>query len=181
MLPPGHIAAGFLTAEALLHFTHPSLIASQQTHLLWWGMFFSFAPDLDMFYSFAREKAFEVRDFKKNNHRKFISHAPLLWMLGGLAIYFISGSEYFKILGLLLWLCSWSHFILDSIEYGIMWLWPFSKRSWALKDPAVDKENNGENFFKYWLNFLKSYSKTWTFYAEIIILISSLFFLITIH
>lgn len=177
MLPPGHIAAGFLTAKALLHFLHPALSTAEQTQLVWWGIFFSFAPDLDMFLSFAREKSFEVRDPKKNNHRKFISHAPLLWMLAGLAVYFFSSSEYFRMFGLLLWLCSWSHFILDSVEYGIMWLWPFNTEKWALKDRGVDKQISGEGFFGYWINFLKFYTTRWTFYFEILLLISVLFFI----
>jgi membrane-bound metal-dependent hydrolase YbcI (DUF457 family) len=177
MLPPGHIAAGFLTAKALLHFTHPNLNASQQTQLLWWGMFFGFAPDLDSFIVFAKEKSFTFRNPEKNNHRRLTSHAPMLWMIVGLGVYFISRSEYFRILGLLLWLCSWSHFILDSIEYGIMWLWPFNKENWALKDRGVGEKIEGKNFFDYWLNFLKFYASSWTFYVEIVLLISVLFFI----
>jgi membrane-bound metal-dependent hydrolase YbcI (DUF457 family) len=140
-------------------------------------MFFSFAPDLDSFWSFAKEKSFIVRNPKKNNHRHFISHAPVLWMLAGLIIYFFCQSEYFRMLGLLLWLCSWSHFLLDSIEYGIMWLWPFNEEKWALKDRGVEKNIAGEGFFGYWINYLKFYVTRWTFYAEIIILISALFFI----
>ena len=80
-------------------------------------MFFSFAPDLDSFVSFAREKSFIVKNPKKNNHRHFISHAPVLWMLAGMRIYFFSRSPYFKIFGLLVWLGSWSHFLL------IVWIY----------------------------------------------------------
>ena len=177
MLPPGHIAAGFLTAKALLHFSHNHLSADQQTQLLWWGIFFSFAPDLDSFITFAKERSFTVRSPEKNNHRQFISHAPILWLIAGLAIYFFSSSEYFRILGLLLWLCSWSHFILDSIEYGIMWLWPFNKEKWALKDRGQDVVISGNGFLNYWINFLKFYITRWTFYAEVIILITVLFFI----
>ncbi len=171
MLPPGHVAAGFLTAKALLHFLNPSISPVEETHLIWWGVFFSFAPDLDMFYSFAKEKAFAVRNPLANNHRKLISHAPILWLLAGLGIYFFAQSPYFKTFGLILWACSWSHFVLDSIEYGIMWLWPFNKRNWALKDAGVDGKIEGENSFKFWLNFLNFYRTLWTFYAEIIVLI----------
>jgi len=181
MLPPGHIAAGFLTARALLHFSRAGLSAAQQTQLLWWGTFFSFAPDLDSFVSFAREKSFTVRNPQKNNHRRFISHVPLLWMLAGLIIYFVGQSPYFKTFGLLLWLCSWSHFLLDSVEYGIMWLWPFNKEIWALKGRGADWKIQGKNFFEYWINFLKFYLTRWTFYAELIILISFFIFLITNH
>ena len=181
MLPPGHIAAGYLTAKALLHFTHPALTAVQQNQLVWWGMFFGFAPDLDNFISFAREKSFTVRDQEKNNHRQFLGHAPILWLIAGLIIYFTSSSEYFKTFGLLVWLGSWSHFILDSIEYGIMWLWPFNKQKWALKDRGIDVKFEGKGFFGFWLNFMKFYITRWTFYAEIIILLATFIFLFTIH
>jgi membrane-bound metal-dependent hydrolase YbcI (DUF457 family) len=177
MLPPGHIAAGFLTAKALLHFTGQGLTQTQQNHLLWWGIFFSFAPDLDSFISFAKEKSFAVRNPAKNNHRKFVSHVPILWAIAGFLIFFLSRTQYFKVFGLILWLCSWSHFILDSIEYGIMWLWPFNKEKWALKDRGIDKPIVGKTFTEYWLNFLKFYITRWTFYAEIIVLISVLFFI----
>jgi membrane-bound metal-dependent hydrolase YbcI (DUF457 family) len=140
-------------------------------------MFFSFAPDLDSFIVFAKKKSFTFSNSAKDNHRRFVSHAPALWMIAGLAIYFLSGSEYFKILGLLLWLCSWSHFILDSIEDGIMWLWPFDKEKWALKNRGTEWKIDDKSFFGYWLNYLRFYLTRWTFYAEIAVLISVLFFI----
>jgi membrane-bound metal-dependent hydrolase YbcI (DUF457 family) len=180
MLPPGHIAAGFLTAEALLKIAHPALTGLQKQQMLWWGMFFGFAPDLDSFVSFAREKAWFVKD-KANNHRRFISHAPLLWALGGLGVWLFSRDVYWQTVGLLLWLASWSHFLLDSIEFGVMWLWPFNKEIWALKDRGIEGKFEGNSFLKYWINYLKFYFTRWTFYAEIFVLIVGLFFLFTIH
>ena len=56
MLPTGHIAAGFLTAHALIKILKPDLDASQVNQLLAFGAFWGFAPDLDVFYSFARQK-----------------------------------------------------------------------------------------------------------------------------
>ncbi len=172
MLPPGHIAAGFLTAKALLHFSHASLTAAQQNNLLWWGMFFGFIPDWDTFVTFAREKAFVVRNPEKNDHRNYISHAPVLWMIAGLLVYILASSEYWKMWGLLLWLGSWSHFLLDSIEYGIMWLWPFTKKRFALRESVSIKVNiSTTGFFGYWLEFLKAYSKVVTFYIEFFVII----------
>ena len=173
MLPPGHIAAGFITAKALLHFTHPELAAIQQTQLLWWGMFFGFAPDLDTFVSFAKERAWFVIN-RGNNHRKFFSHAPFLWLCAGLLVYFLSVDVYWKTVGLLIWLGSWSHFLLDSIEYGIMWLWPFSDRIYAFCNRERDFKLTENNFFGYWWHFVKSYCQTLTFYCELIILILAL-------
>lgn len=175
MLPPGHIAAGFLTAKVLLHFVHPQLSAAQQTHLLWWGMFFGFAPDLDNFVAFAKVRAWWYKKGVDNTiHRRFYSHLPALWFIAGLLIYFFAQSPYYKMFGQLVWLGSWSHFLLDSIEYGIMWLWPFNKEIWALKNRGVNNGIAGESFFEYWLNFLKIYITRWTFIVEIIIIISFL-------
>jgi membrane-bound metal-dependent hydrolase YbcI (DUF457 family) len=179
MLPTGHIAAGFLTAKALLHFTHPELSSVQQTHLLWWGAFFSFAPDLDNFVAFAKVRAWWYKPGMDNTiHRRFYSHLPVIWLIAGLLIYFFAQSPYFKMFGLVVWLGSWSHFLLDSIDiYGIMWLWPFSKEKWALKDRGDEKKIQGGSFFGYWLNYLKCYVTRWTFYVELVLLITVLFFI----
>jgi membrane-bound metal-dependent hydrolase YbcI (DUF457 family) len=181
MLPPGHIAAGFLTAKALLHFAHPGLSAAQQTHLLWWGAFFGFAPDLDNFVAFAKVRAWWYKPGTDSNiHRRFYSHLPVLWLFAGLLIYVFAWSPYYKMFGLVVWLGSWSHFLLDSIDiYGIMWLWPFNKEIWALKDRGVDVKINSKGFFEFWFNFLKFYVTRWTFYVELVLLISTLFFLFT--
>ena len=173
MLPPGHIAAGFLTAKALLHFTHPALSSAEQAQLLWWGMFFGFLPDLDTFVSFLKERAWFVKN-RVNNHRKFFTHAPLLWFCAGLLVYLLSADVYWKTLGLIIWLASWSHFALDSIEYGIMWLWPFSGKIYALCNKEKDFKLVDNNFFGYWRHFVKSYIQTLTFYCEIVIILLAL-------
>ena len=101
MLPPGHIAAGFLVAEAVSRVLKPNLSFDEHAWLVIWGMFFSFVPDLDTFYSFIREKSFTVRDPEQNDHRKYWSHAPVLWMLVGLSIFFVSKEQYWQMLGIL--------------------------------------------------------------------------------
>jgi|GEM_PF-480458 len=165
MLPPGHIAAGFLTATALIKITYPQVSGLELTHLLWWGIFFGFAPDLDMFYSFAKSKAFKT-DPSKGSHRLYFSHAPVLWLLAGVSIFFILSDPFWKFVGLLLWLGSWSHFLLDSIQYGIMWLWPLSHKVYSLfpvtNQAGVDSHMQAamrKSFIGYWLIFLKEYAK----------------------
>ena len=175
MLPPGHIAAGFLTAKVLLEVTHPALSQAQQNQLLLWGMLFGFAPDLDFFYAFFKTKSLLIVGEKDVTHRKFWSHAPILWLIAGLLIYFLSGSEYWKLVGLLVWLGSWSHFALDSIEYGIMWLWPLDKKVYAFKNREVRLVIPEKNVFKHSWQFLKIYSTTVTFYLELIIILSAIF------
>ncbi len=171
MLPPGHIAAGYLTAEALLKISHFNLSLPEQTKLIWWGTFFSFAPDLDTFVVFILSKSWWKQ---KLNHRKLYSHIPILWFFAGFLLFCFSSTNYGRCLGLLLWLCSWSHFLLDSIELGVMWLWPFNLELWALKDRGVEIPIEGKGFLEYWINFLKFYFRSWTFYCEILIILTAL-------
>ncbi|HVY67829.1 MAG TPA: metal-dependent hydrolase [Patescibacteria group bacterium] len=172
MLPPGHIAAGFLTAEALLKIAKPDLPAAELRHLLWWGVFFGFAPDLDMFYWFLKSRAFKM-DPRAGNHRQYLSHAPVLWLAAGLIIYAAAPSDYVRMIGLLLWLGSWSHFLLDSIEYGIMWLWPLSTKRFALKSTdGILAEPEGK-FFDYWRKVVKSYSASLSFYLELLVVLAA--------
>ncbi len=174
MLPPGHIAAGFLTAKVLLNIVHPSLTADQQTQLLWWGMFFGFAPDLDTFVAFAKAKAFVFINKDETNHRKYYSHAPVLWLIAGLIVVAVAPNTYWRYVGLLLWLGSWSHFLLDTVQYGIMWLWPLSTKIYAFSDTEKKLNVVGIKFLDFWWSFVKLYSKTVSFYLEILIIIVSL-------
>lgn len=176
MLPPGHIAAGFLTAKVLLHFTHPPLPEVQQVQLLWWGAFFGFAPDLDMFLFFIKNKTLLVanRDAAESSHRKFLTHAPLYWLFAGLLIFFFSPSVYWKYVGLLLWLGSWSHFLLDSIEFGIPWLRPFTNKFFALKDREYKVVIKEQGFFRHSFAFLKMYCQRISFYLEVAIIVSAI-------
>ncbi len=173
MLPPGHIAAGYLTAQALLHFTHPNLTLDQQNQLLLWGMLFGFLPDIDTFIAFAKEKAWFVKN-QNYNHRKFITHAPVIWLVLGLIIFLIAPDTYWKTVGLLVWLGSWSHFLLDTLSYGIMWFWPFSNRIYALTNREKDFKIEQNSAFKFWWTFVKKYSQTLSFYLEILIIISAI-------
>ncbi|HVY67780.1 MAG TPA: metal-dependent hydrolase [Patescibacteria group bacterium] len=175
MLPPGHIAAGYLTGLAFLQAAHPVLSETQTMRLLWWSAFCGFAPDLDMFYYFARNRTWLVAGENKarGNHRYYLSHAPALWLAAGLLVYAASGSAFGRALGLLLWLGSWSHFLLDSIDYGIMWLWPFSKTVYSLRRREVLIQNFRTGFVSHTWEFLKGYARTLTFYAEAAILIAA--------
>ena len=165
MLPPGHIAAGYVTTKALLHYTHAQLTHHQQTVLLWWGSVLGLAPDFDVFYWLVKHRTLKA-EHKTDNHRYFLSHAPILWLLAGGLIFLLAPTEYGKLFGLLVWLCSWSHFVLDSIQYGIMWLWPLNKRIYCLfpiiqedrfQDTLVASRN--QNFFRYWFTWLLAYSR----------------------
>ena len=173
MLPPGHIAGGFLTAYGIIKLTHPQLAPSQINHLFWFGVVFGFLPDMDMFVWFFKRKSFYPNATREDNHRQSIFHYPLVWLLAGIAIYFLSATAYGKTAGLIVWLASWSHFVLDSIEFGIRWLWPFSSKFYALKSRTHEDFGN-VGFFRHWYRFVKNYFKRASFYLEIIVILTAL-------
>ncbi len=162
MLPPGHIAAGYLTAKVLTSSLQYNLTASQINELSLIGAIVGFLPDLDFFFAFAKLKAFRI-DNQVVNHRKLFPHAPILWLIAGLIIFFLTSSDFGKALGLVVWLSSWSHFILDS-EWGIMWLWPATKRFFPFSEAYYSrkyqfKQKEEKSFLKYWFNLVvKEYS-----------------------
>lgn len=176
MLPTGHIAGGYLTVHALIKVFKPELDNHQLNQLLLAGVFFGFAPDVDEFWFFLKNKSWLVApDGAEKHHRTYFTHAPLVWLITGLAIYVVGPTEFLRWLGLVVWLAAWSHFVLDSFEYGVMWLWPVSHRLYAFKnagrDPLVIKE---KNFFKHSLKFLWGYTKRISFYLEILIILAAI-------
>jgi membrane-bound metal-dependent hydrolase YbcI (DUF457 family) len=175
MLPPGHVAAGFLTAQALLHLTKPELTSVQIQHLVYWSMFFSFAPDLDCFVAFAKLRSWWYKPGADGSiHRKFYSHVPLLWLVAALIFYAAAPTLYYKYAALMLLAGSWSHLVLDSIDGGIMWLWPFNSEVWALRNRGMKGDIQASGFFSYWVKMVRSYMTCWTFYAEVLILLVTL-------
>src|SRR3989344_7538032 len=106
MLPTGHIAAGYLTAFATIKILKPDFDQQQINQLLALGAFCGFAPYLDVFYAFFRQRSLLVAHNSTPNHRKYFFHAPVLWLICGLAIYFLSASEFVKLFGAVLFLSS---------------------------------------------------------------------------
>ncbi|MDO8499560.1 MAG: metal-dependent hydrolase [bacterium] len=171
MLPPGHIAAGYLVAKIFIHATLPNLPPDQIQDLLLTGCLFGFAPDLDMFYIFWKEKAFRQTG-EKFNHRQLILHVPLVWLIFGIAVAILGHSLYWFYVGAIIWLASWSHFLLDSFNMGVRWLHPFNAKFYALKNPGVTTVNHAPGFFPHWWNLVKQYyvEAKPVFYLEIIII-----------
>ncbi len=179
MLPPGHLSAGYLTSRIVVGSLHYSFTEYQRNMLVLIGTAIGALPDFDFFIAFAKTGKFEI-DNSKANHRKFASHAPLLWLAAGMVIFFASTSGFYKALGLLVWLCSWSHFILDSAN-GIMWLWPFSTKLYPFSEQyyeekyAAEKPSENKTFFKYWTDFvIKEYRKSGAI-LELILFLTALF------
>lgn len=176
MLPTGHIVAGFIVAHSLLAVTDPQLTPSQTQILLWTGAFFGFVPDLDMFYAFFKTKSFTV-PAPKINHRFYLPHRPMIWLAVGVLVSVFASNPFWQLFGLLIWLGTWSHFVLDSLELGVMWLWPLNTKFYALKDPGIRENNETKGFFKSWIRHLTYFYPrqfTNTFILELIILATTL-------
>ncbi len=165
MVLPGHLAGGYLATRALLAISHPGFSVAETDTLLIIGTLAGELPDIDL-----------VRWYfdAKGDHRDYFTHAPFFWLLISLAIaaagYFF-GSLFTEWVGWLVLAGSWSHLMLDSIEYGVMWLWPISSKSFVLKK-EVPPENiaarpgSPSHHFKYVTGV---YMKTISFWLEMIV------------
>ena len=97
MLPTGHVAGGYLTGIVLLKILKPEFNPNEINGLIVWAVFFGFAPDLDVFWFFFKNKTMLVASStNETSHRKFIGHAPLLWLVVGFGIYFLANDLYIK-------------------------------------------------------------------------------------
>lgn len=170
MLPPGHFAAGYLASLAVLHIAGIPVQGNEP--LVLWGIFVAVAPDLDMFFSFAKIRSFTI-DNARANHRKYLSHRPLVWFALSVPLILDGPSESWRLAGILLLVGSWSHFLLDSLQYGVMWLWPFSHRLIALRDTGKNLPIADHRFFQFWKAFLTSYIREFrlTAIAEVCVII----------
>ncbi|MBI4363220.1 MAG: metal-dependent hydrolase [Candidatus Doudnabacteria bacterium] len=116
MLPPGHIAGGYLTGKIASQF----IPALNTPELLALTAFAGFLPDLDFFLVFIKAKKFVNTD-ESINHRTFLTHAPLLYLLLFVVCYLIF-PEY-RVLEFAFVIGTWSHiFIYTFSSDGIQWL-----------------------------------------------------------
>ncbi|MCX6715863.1 MAG: metal-dependent hydrolase [Candidatus Taylorbacteria bacterium] len=176
MVLPGHLAGGFL-ATKLLFFISGAIFTPAQTTILYViGILASEMPDLDLITFFFEHKSLKLQ--KTDSHRKYISHAPIVWLILSLLIVlvgYIIGNQFTSYIGWVILFGSWSHFVFDSIEYGIMWLWPFSKHFYCLRTvPPEEIDDQKGTLGYYWTFIWKYYVKFWTFYLEIIIIMLAL-------
>ncbi len=173
MLPPGHIAAGALLGYGV-SFLFPNLSPEIRNQLPLLGAFWGFVPDLDEFWIFLKNKNFLVVNNPQRNHRKYFSHAPFLWVYVAVLVFLSFPTENGKIQAMMILGGSWTHFFLDSFDYGIMWLWPFSEKLYSFRTPGREFVITEKKFLRHTGEFLKLYSKTFTFYMEIFILFIAL-------
>lgn len=153
MLPPGHLAGGYLATIAVLRSFGVPLEGN--AGLVAFGLFCSIAPDFDFVFAFVKTRSLTI-DPVRANHRKYYTHRPLVWLALAVPI-MLNGGDQLRIWAALLLVGSWTHFLLDSIQYGVMWLWPFSDRLIAWRDVGKDFLIPDRRFAAFWKSFLAAY------------------------
>ena len=134
MVLPGHVSGGYLVTRAILYLAPvaTSFSSTQTIALYIIGIIASEGPDFDLIAFFFEQKS--KKEHKKESHRTYLSHVPLVWLIGLIIVLigYIAGSPFISLIGWVILGGSWSHLILDSVEYGIRWLWPISNKFYCI-------------------------------------------------
>lgn len=180
MVLPGHLAGGYLSASILLTLTQPALSHSEILTIIITATLAGELPDIDIGILFL-EHLFSKGPHKES-HREYITHAPLFWLMISLGIVGLAGAEnsiFYQYIGWAILCGTWTHFLLDSIEHGITWLSPFSMKRFYLRKAVEAENSHRKGTIPYYIEHIRNdYIKTWTFYAEIIVLIVAVFFVV---
>lgn len=173
MLPPGHIAGGYLVGTLIQSVIHRFFPGVETPNLPLLGVIFGTIPDFDYFYTFFKYSF--TPDSEGSNHRNYPSHVPWIWLLISVIFCYFFPERIFT--WLMLWLGSWTHFMLDSLQFGIMWAWPLSEKRFALRSFTKRPAKSHTGFFSYWWNFLSHYPRelTFTFTSEALLIVIALF------
>lgn len=120
---------------------------SFKKHFYFWLAFvFAIFPDIDVvYYYFFNAQA---------GHRENITHTFLLYLILSLILLFFSSKA-----ALAVFVGSFSHLLVDSLGYGVGWLWPFSKELYGLAR------------FYFLQSFLENYSFVFNYFLEFLALL----------
>ena len=167
MVLPGHLAGGYLVTLALVSITHAGsngvFTHEQLNVLLIIGTLAGELPDIDLIRDY-----FEQRRDEKHliDHREYFTHAPSFWLAVSLVIVtsgYVAGSSFTQYVGWIILAGTWSHFILDSIEHGVIWLWPLTNKKFRLLEtPDSFIEGHPGTIPYYWRFITQKYFKYWT-------------------
>jgi membrane-bound metal-dependent hydrolase YbcI (DUF457 family) len=173
MLPLGHAAAGFLTTYGVVHAASAPFTPAETNMLLIAGAALGVIPDIDLIPFFFSHRSMRLQ--KNDTHRKYLTHAPFVWLILGLILAYTASNPFFRVLGLLVWFAPWSHFLGDSIEYGVRWLWPFSLRYWAFFSRPEHGLVDDKKLLSHYWRFIRVYcTRSKTFPLELAVILSAL-------
>ena len=187
MVLPGHLAGGYISATIIFNSVNYPFSVNELTLLYLIGILAGELPDLDLAIFYLAKKIFKTT---KTTHRDFVTHLPIFWIIISAIIFsvgYLVGSIFITTSSILILTGVFSHFILDSVDYGIQWLRPFSQRRFCIFKLSGLNEFESDSIshnvevgsIKFYWNYLwKMYIKQPSFYAEIFVtLIALLIFL----
>ena len=148
----GHLPAGYLLSTFSVRKWQLSKYA------FWSGLLGSVFPDFDLFY-------FYLIDGRQTLHHEYWMHLPSAWAViacVGFVLLFVTKKRDWLPIWLLFIVNIFLHLVLDSMAGGVLWMHPFSTRSFQLFFiPSV---------YGFWVwNFVLH----WTFLFEIALIISA--------
>lgn len=184
MVLPGHIAGGYLATTFILGLSSTPFTTTELAIIYVVGILAGEIPDLDLLFFYFNKK--NNGTSKKATHRDYITHLPMFWLSLGMTLFLYGyslNSPLVMTLALVLVAGTFSHFILDSIEYGIQWFKPLSHRRiclFEIKDIADFEKKSTHNHVRtgsllfYW-NYVRTiYVRQISFYAELLVVIIAL-------
>ena len=141
-----------------------------QTKYLVLTSFFAIVPDLDIFYAFLKARALIFKE--EINHRKFFTHAPLLYLAVFFFWFLLFPST--RVVALSFLIGTWLHFFLDTlVSDGIAWFYPFSRKTFTfLKNEKI--LTFPQPFFIFWWSFIKKYFRLISFQIEFVLVLIAL-------
>ena len=136
-----HLPAGYLLTKGLFRQK-----IQHSNALFWTGLFFSIAPDLDLFW-------FYLVSNRQAPHHQYITHWPLFWTALACGVWFLA--KLFRKPGwrpylFIAYANVLLHLILDSIAAEIYWLAPLSRVYVNLAHVPAVYTWWGWNFFLHW-------------------------------
>ena len=157
-----HLPAGYLITRYYLRtFDNNSTKSNTMKYYVWFGLFCSVLPDLDLIY-------FYLIDHRQHAHHTYWTHIPLFWVLFSGLLYFGAKALFTKNVGLasvILLVNTQLHLLLDSVAGGIYWLYPLNGEKYRLFEVTAQ--------FDWWVwNFILH----WTFLFELLIIVTAAYF-----
>jgi hypothetical protein len=123
----GHLSAGYITSKLLFkEFEHQSVYSKA---FIFWGIFGSIAPDIDMLYYFIAKHSLL-------NHHQYYTHFPIFWLtLLLISLVWLKLHHHRNQLPASAFIFTFNgfiHTILDTITGEIWWLAPFGNKPFSL-------------------------------------------------
>jgi inner membrane protein len=137
-----HAPAGFLAAYLTRKIWSQKLSNSQINLLYLLGTIFGIFPDIDAIYYYLFSAILR--------HREFFTHSLIFYLIVWLVVYLvwrITKKEFLKASSFVFLFASLLHLLLDSLGYGVMWLYPYTNLTFGILNiETIASSFFGKNF-----------------------------------